>query len=753
MTLRLASSSHLLLVCLSAALGGCRTGPAGVETPAPVVEPVSLALSLDEIADRIDPGPQEQLSASLPPWMFELIGLDASPSASGTQLLEQSATEQAEFSTRMEVASDDNAAMVSVIRAGARSVVLAEQAAQRGAADADVLARLERAYQAVDVPMLASDRSTFGQFLMMFAEVSAGQGVGPSDAAQFQQLAGVVQGAMRAAGPLHRRTVAELLRIAPDHAAVPTALLAVARAKQGDDEDWTVPAAKLALKRRGTLASAQEQLDLARVCFAGLDVRCGEGALRAAAGASGSDSVAQDAVLARRIVELSDASSLDLRLERARATLKLGRHASAKAELDALRAEFPQDARPVGGLALHAVETEFDFDGAHRLIDAQVGLKNGDAEYYELAIGTRAMAAMSSIVPALAADEGRGAAAALEPLLSRMRADIEGYAALGSSDARYLGLLVDIGEELLAQFDKEGSISLLEVPALGDRVVQLQSEIPTNPHAYRLLMSVSLFEPDKARAGTMAGVRAPQGPEHDAMVLRHSRALLDLAVTWTEASFVRQARDTLHDVGPTTSPEAAELHADALMVQRLLGGSTAWAVIGERYNALLDGEPTPKTARAINNVALALMHSGDAHTAREAWSVSAELSEDHGDVARLNLIASGPSAGDSASLLAMQTLAGETKVAGVRVTALAWALAWAKGKPAQRKAAATLADAVTQAKIDGARPTAPDPYSGLILEGSLQASMGYAVKTGLQIQLDGTGRPWAILAPPRKRSS
>ncbi len=737
--------SLAFLLATGAALG-CHPKPPS--DPEPTVSKLApSALTLEEIAERIDPGPQAPLTDGLPPWMFELIGLEPSPAASQKALLEQSAAEQSE-SIRVQAEQEGDNAMVFIIRAAARSVVLAEQSAQRGEADADTLARLERAYQAIDIPMLASDRSTFSQFLMMFAQVAAEDGVGPRDSAQLQQLGAVVQGAIRAAGPLHRHTVAALLRTAPEHKAVPTALLAVANSQRGEGLDWTIPAAKLALQRRGQSASAKEHLDLARVCFAGLDLPCGEAALGAAAGAEGSNAVLEDAALARRIVELADVSTLEGRLERARALLRIGRYAAAKAEFEALHAAFPQDARPVGGLALHLVETEFDFGGAYRIIDAQDGLKNGDAEYYQLAIGTRAMAAMSSLVPSLAADEGRDAAAALRPLVARMRADIDGYAALGSSDAQYLALLLDVGEELLSQYEKAGSVDLRNVALLSDRVVTLQSKIPDNPHAYRLLMSVALFEPDRSRAASIVGVTAPAGPDHDVLALRRARALADLAVTWSDASFAAQTRDALRKLDTVSSPEAAELHADALIVHRILGGSGGWNTIVEAYESLLGDDMTPQDARAVNNIAVALMNDGKGPVARDAWSSSAQLSEDYGDVAQLNLIVSGTPNGDVAALAKLRTLAGETKIAGVRVTALAWVHAWSKGK-AQRDAEVALRAAIQEAMDEGSRPTAPDPYSGLILEGSLQAGLGYAVKTGLEIKLDAAGLPWAILSPPR----
>lgn len=736
-----------MFLAVSAPLIACR--PPAAQDPEPVLSvPTSKALTLEDIADRIDPGPQAPLSDGLPAWMYGLIGLDANPSTSGDALLEQSAAEQAQVEARVKAGLEDDASMVFLMRAGARAVVLAEQAARRGAATADSLAQLERAYAAVDIPMLASDRSTFGQLLMMFAEAAASEGVGPSDGQQLQQLGGVVQSAMRAAGPLHRRTVAELLRTAPNHPAVPTALLAAATADRGKGLDWTIPAATQAMERRGTQASAAQHLDLARVCFSGLELSCGEAALSAAAGAEGSEDVEEDAAYARRIVELSEATALDSRLERAHAMLKLERHGPAKAEFEVLRAEFPKDARPVGGLALHAVETEFDFASAHRIIDAQTGLKNGDAQYYQLAIGTRAMAAMSSIVPSLAADDAKATVRALEPLVARMRVDINGYAALGNTDGKYLGLLLDIGEELLTQYEKAGTADLRNVALLGDRVVTLQSAIPNNPHAYRLLMSVALFEVDKSRAAMMVGVTAPNGADRDALVLRRARALTDLAVTWSDPSFATQARDALREVDASSSPEAVELHADAMLVGRLLGGSTAWKSIGEAYEPMLDDNMTPQDARALNNVAMALMNNDGLAVAQQAWTMSAQLSEDLGDVPRLNLIVAGAPTGGPAAMSAMQALASETKNSGVRVTALAWVHTWSKGK-ARREAEAALNAAIDNTKLEGSRPVAPNPYSGLVLEGSLEAGLGYAVKTGLQIELDGSGLPWAILAPPR----
>ncbi len=744
---------RLAFLCAFATSVACRSKPP--EDPELAASgPVTRELTLDELAARIDPGAQAPISDGLSPRIFGILGLEASPTDSGRVLLERSEAEYAEFERGMKGA-EELSTMVVAIRAAARSLVLAEQAARRGADEAEVLARLELAYRVADVPTLASDQSTLARLLRIFADSAEGQEVGDPEA-QREPLGEVVQGAIRAAGPLHRRAVAQLLRAAPEHSAVPTAILAVATAARGEGLDWTIPAAKLALERRGPSSSADERIDLARVCFAGLDLECGEAALRSAVAGAGFDEVEEsydeakgDAALARRIVALRGASTLEDRLERARKTLRLGRHGAARAEFEALHADFPEDARPVGGLALHAVETEFDFGRAHRLIDAQESSRNGDAEYYEIAIGTRLMAVMGSVVPSLLFAEGREVATSLRPLIRRMRADIDAYAALGSTDARYLGLLLDVGEEMLDRYTETGSVSLRDVTSLSDRALGLQASLPDNPHAYRLVMAVSMLEADRARAAKMAALPPPVGVDREAMTLRRARALADLAVLWSDLSFADQALEALEGVDPASSSEAAELHADALMVQRLLGGAATWTRVGEAYEPLVDEHMTPGDARALNNIALAVMNNDGVEVARLAWTLSSELAEDHGDVPRLNLIVSGSPEGGPAALAEMSALAEETTNAGVRVTALAWVHAWSKGR-ARRDATVALDRAVRSAFDEGLRPAPPDPYAGLVLEGSMKAGFGYEIASGLRIELDGAGLPWGILAPPRR---
>ncbi len=727
-------------------LSACRPAPRENPTTGPAAAMQPTGPSLEEIADRIDPGPQTPISQGLPPWMFEVLGLSPSPEESGTKLLERSAAEQAEFDGRLETQASDNVGMVMALRALARSVVLAEQAAAKGAADADTLARLERVYEVVDAPMVASDQSSFSQLIVVFAQTAQAEGDLP-ETAELGELARVVQRATEAAGPLHRRTVAELLRMDPDHDAVPTAILEVADSLRGEDDQWSVELATLAVERRGEGASGEEQLKLAGICFAALQLDCGDAALEAAARKTSVkpadiEHATADGELARTIISLAGAKTLAERVECAGAQLQLGRFDDAKASFEVLREEHPQDARPVAGLAKHAIDTKLDFLGAHAIIDGAGPVENADAQYYQLAIGTRAMATIATIVPRLAADDPSGAIAALRPSMARMHEDVDGYAALGNSDGVFLSFVLEIAEEVLAQYASMGVVRVRDVKSLSQRTLALQAKVPDNPHAYRLLQSVSLFEADKAIAAKATQVLPAAGTEHDALATRRARALADLAVTWADPLLAEQALAAAVSLGPT----ATRMRADALLIATALGVRDNWTEVGEGFETMLDDNMTSADARALNNVAMALWHLGNEDTAREAWSLSAQLGEDHADVAKLNLVVSD--AGATGASAELEALAKDGRVAGVRVVARAWLLARAKRKDAKRRAA-ELEAAITKEREDTVRPNAPDPYVGVLLEGTLSAGLGYATKAGLQIDLDSSGVAWAIRVPKR----
>lgn len=701
---------------------------------------------LQELVDEFDPGPQPQLTEGLPPWMFAMIGLSPTPTEPPEELLRRSADAQMQADALAESGIADNLEIVQAIRLTARAVVLAEQAAAAGSDDPSTLARLERVYAAVDVPLLAGDRNAFAQFITLFAQVAAAEGAGPSDGGQLQQLAGVVQQAVRAAGPLHRHTTAALVRADPEHAGVPTALLTVAKARRGTGDKLAVQLAKAAIARRGDAATPDEQLDLARVCYDALDLACGDAAVAAGASAKDADALKKDGILARRIVELADANDFDGKLERAQAQLKLGRWTAAEADFKALRAAAPNDARPVTGLAKLAIETEIDFIGASKIVDDAGTLQNADEDFYEIAIGTRATAALAELIPQAIASDPRTMGALLTPLFERTQLDAAAYAALGNDDGAFLVLVLDVGKTLLDQYVAGTAPSLRSVPALTQRIMQLQGKLPEHGHSYRLRMSAALFEADRATA--LAAVDAPaSGPEAETLAIRHARALCDLAVTWSDPKLATRCFDAVTALPASASQQ--QLLGDALVTSAQLTDSASWPGVAKALEPLLDDDMTPEDARTLNNMGMALWRMGNKETAINAWTLSAQLAQEYGGVPQLNLIAAQADTNPTQASAAMRGLTSEDRQAGVRITALAWLHAWASGKKAKAAAKATLTDTIAAEAKAGARPTLPDPYGGLLLQGSLQASFSYTARKGLDIQLDASGLPWAVMAPPR----
>ncbi len=675
-----------------------------------------------------------------------MIGLPPEATDPPEVLRTRSAEAQAEADALTKSGLAGNLELVRAIRLTARAVVLAEQAAAAGAADSETLARLERVYAAVDVPLLAGDRNAFSQFITLFAQAAAAEGKGPSDGAQLQQLAGVVQQAVRAAGPLHRHTVATLVRTAPEHADVPTALLTVAKARRGMGDDLAVQLATVAVERLGAEATAEQQLEVARICYDALDLACGDAAAEAGASAKDAADVKRDGNLARRIVELANANTFDPQLERAQAQLELGRWQAAKDDFKALRIVAPNDARPVTGLAKLAIETELDFIGASKTIDDAGSLENADEAFYEIAIGTRATAALADLIPRAVASDPRTMGQLLTPLFERTRQDAAAYAALGNADGTFLVLALDVGRTLLDQYVSGTSPSLRSIPKLTDRIVRLQSELPEHGHSYRLRMSAALFEGDRATA--FAALDAdPRGPEADSLAFRHARALCDLAITWSDGGLASRCFEEATKLPASTMQQ--QLLSDALVTAAQLTGTTSWTAVAKALEPRLDDDMTPEDARVLNNMGMAMWQLGNGETAINAWTLSAQLAQEYGGVPQLNLIAA-QAAGDTVKAsAAMRGLTAEDRQAGVRITALAWLHAWAKGKKAKAAAKATLTKTIEAEAQAGARPTLPDPYRGLLLQGSLQASFSYTVRQGLDIELDASGLPWAVMAPPR----
>lgn len=712
------------------------------------------AAELAAIADAIDPGPQEPLSAELPDWMLASIGVANPMPDEAAELRRLADTELDAFGGLERWSTSDPQTLLVAFLSLARATVYSERAAAANAADADTLARLERAYNWVDMPMLGAETGLFSTLLQMFAGAAATEGH-IADAAQVHAIGNLVLSSARRAGPLHRRTVALLLRADPNHEAVPQALADAATAVRREDDALAIRMGSLSVELRGNDAEAKHWRALADLCHRALELECGGRALAKAKmlhaqekGDDDSQAALDDAVergqLAARVAELASDATLEGRIERCRGLLTLERHEEARAGFEALRRDHPDDARPVAGLARHALETRLDFVAANEIIDGAGTLTNGDAEYYELAIGTRATAMLPGLVPKAVAGDWDALMKQLRPVLERMKTDTAAYEKLGHSDGTFLRFVIELVEEVIPKVRADNTEGLFEVlrGAL-PRTMALQAKIPDNPHAYRLVLTATQFSPDHAAAAKAAATPIPEVDDdaRDALQLRRVQGLADVAVIWDDVEVARQARDA----ALALDPSASRIMLDARMgVARLLGESE-WAAADKMYEALIGDPRESSDAVGLNNWAVAKAETGDIAGALLLWERSTVVGESWSDIAKLNLLVKRRLPGD---VEALEELAKSGRNVAARLGAWAWLVELSPDKAGKARAKRELAKAVAKEAKTNVRPTMRPSKSGVALEGNLQAGLGYATKTGLQINLDAPATHWLTFPPP-----
>jgi hypothetical protein len=343
------------------------------------------------LADAIDPGVRPPLSADVPAFLLDAIALPRPMPQDPDELVALAAAELDAFGAVGP--SKDLRQSLAVVMGLARGVVLAERAVELGSRDTTTLSVLERLYDAIDAPMIANDRAFFPQMMQLFVQASAASGHIADDAG-VEAFSKVVFGTLERAGPAHRHAVAELLRTSDDPNVVADALKRVAPKLREDDDALAVRVMRASVALRGDTMQPEHWVALADLCYAALDVPCGEeAARRAEAGAHTLDgeartrfdtSIASTRTRAKNAgiaIAERDAAGLDARSSQARALLDLGRHRDAEGAYERLRADFPREAGPVAGLARHAIVSRFDLVGASRVIEAAGPVEHADREY------------------------------------------------------------------------------------------------------------------------------------------------------------------------------------------------------------------------------------------------------------------------------------------------------------------------------------------------------------------------------------
>lgn len=733
--------------------------------------------SLGDIADAIDPGPLDPITDGLPGWLLSAIGVPSPLPGDAAELQRRADEEWRAFETSGP--GQTEAQQLATFLALARSVVYAEQAAARGPASVATLVRLERAYDMIDAPMLAGQRGFFQTMFQMFVQAAATEGH-IQEAAAVQQLSDAVFAAVREAGDLHARTLAQLLREGPEHESVPQALLRGAANRIGVDDALAVRMVKAAVEHLGDDADPAPLARASTLCFQALDPGCGEAMLaraedrvakqaKAGAGADATQAAEEAEKEAEKVANAiagaksnrdlvvaagaSEDASFDDRVAAARALMDLGRHDDALRAYEALRRESPKDARPVTGLARHAIATRLDMQAAIAIIDAAGEVDNADEDYYAIAIGTRATGMLYDVLPKVVA-ESPGMdqiVAVLMPMLDDLRRDILALEKLGDSNGAFLHFVFDIGMEGLAavQTGAEGAA----VPVLRGslkRTMDLQAQIPDNPHAYTLMLAALQFCDDRGLTTQAAARAAPgEGEAKTTLQVRRLQALIDMAATWADADASAALLAAIAELDGKELGDAPKLVlADAHATYARLGHAEAWDAVLARYEELI-GDPAAATdARALNNYGVALQARGRTKDAIVVLERAFAVAEpDVAGMPALNLQATrqGPDA-----VAVLEAIVAANKDAGTTRAALMWLVSVAKDR-AQRKAyAADLKSRQAEARKTDLRPVVLPTEAAVVLAGNLQVNVGYATLSGLQIQIDGASTPWLIVAPPSR---
>ncbi|MCA9707109.1 MAG: tetratricopeptide repeat protein [Myxococcales bacterium] len=746
----------------------CR--PASTTEPSPRTEAAEAAEAaddqgptLEEIADAIDPGPRAALTVDMPAWLADGLGV-AGMSGDPATLLAEARAELDRFEALSKAAGGD-AGLPGVV-ALARALALAERAGGTvERAPVEVLLVLEKVYRMIDLPALADDHNVFGQMISVFVTALSKDGK-VEESAALEQLVGLVQGALRRSGDLHRRTVASLLRGAPEHPDVPEVLARLGPKIIDEDEALAVGVVRRSLAMRGPAATAAHWLDLAALCHRALDVSCGRQALAEAEARASADDEAVQARLhegrelaksAHRAVELRDAAGLDDELDRGQALVHLQRYDEARAVYEQLLRLHPDDARPVVGLARLKLTDGLDFVGAAELIERAAPRDHLDRDWYELAIGVRATMLVYHLLPQIADREPKQIFDALRPSLVQLRSDIEALERLGADEGRVLRFVYDLAMEALPKAMGADAVHTLRelVRELLPRARALHDEVPRSRHAYSLLLSAAEFSPDRELALAVLDVEPPA--EHaGALALRRAQAAFDLVVAWDAVERVPDLLALLDGLDGEGAPREVRLAVlDGRVAAKRLGhAGPSWAELEQGYRALLAEPGGEADARLLNNLAVVVAEQGRGEQARALWTRALEAApEETRDLPalalRVSYLSEAPagSAAERDGRVALEQLAEAATAAEGRLSARAWLVCTAKGS-GRRKARATLAKAAAADAANNYRPRNLSGRGAIIMRGSFQVGLGYSSREGMQLQLDAIGVPWLVMPCP-----
>lgn len=729
-----------LAFALSTATPACVGGPGtrdpGTAEPEPAKQDHLRALA--DAVEAIDRAPPANLHESAPPRALELLPPQDGPV--DPKLLDGALERWSSLPNDTTIINRIPETLLL-----SHLVLVAENDLARAGGDrrAQLLA-LERLYSALDQPRLADPRSSTNALIIEALSGMLGMSEDDRNAMAYVDLLFV---ALRSAGSLHRWTAAELIRSFPDD---PSIVGVVDRLAAGLDAhghyDVALEAKASAVALRGPAATVPQRLALAEACYRALAFDRGdlvlEEARRRASGRfrktfDDTEHTRADAV---RLAALSEARTLEERLDRAALLDDLGRTAEAHRELEAVVGEYPRDVRGHHALARFHVRSYGDFAAAYGVIvDAPEGTEHRDRGWYQLAIAARGLYLLQTFA-AWGRNDHESFAFVANPVVGEIRSDTLALAALSDPSADALQLAVDVVE-------RAGRIALdgraRELPVwLGSQVSRAFAVLdrqPADPFAYDLALALAAMTRDRDTATRMLR-RAVPPDDKGVRDANRVRLGLAIAVAWQDDARLPGLLREVDALPSRTDPQLrTTVRADVEFVR---WRRTADASAGERalegYTSLVESGVTE--LRILENLAVLKAH--DRAASRAIWTRIVEEHPADSDLARVHLATSV----EPPDLAALRRVADEHVGLAGRV-AMQWLALLAPSAPERRRWRIAVARLRADAALVEPGGALLPEQGGLALANEMEGGIGYSLETDaatVKIQLVRSPRGFVV---------
>jgi tetratricopeptide (TPR) repeat protein len=747
---------------LSVGLLGCGTKPA--TTPASVVAPVTVPVKqadpeLVAIADSIDPGPQTALFMELPAKLREPIERAVAADSDHTVAVREI---QSALQLWDKLGNSGTETLTQNLMRIGLGLVLAERAVSNGADDAELLLALTRVYTILDSPAFAG-QGVFQQLLQMAGQLAQSVGMTPGGL-DLPALSSGLERVFARAGAMHRRSAAEFLRRHGDHPEVPRVLGRLAEdASRQQQFDRALALRQMAMRRLGGRAVAGDHVDLAITCYRALELACGDDAVKRAgelrdttdpkaarADAERIEYANKVGEYARRVRVIPADAEPTLALERGHLLLLLDRFAEAQALFERLKAAYPEDARPYGGLAKLAIQRNAGFGLASAQIKLGKRLGAKDRDFYEVALGTIGVEFLYEALPAIVG--GKKFDEMVPPLLADMRSFSAGLRTYDQARSAVVDMIVGVVEAAVPSF-LSGKPEAA-TPVLRKALAQAQAiatQFPDSVDARRMVYLATNFAATRDQA--LAAVRQPLTIKDDALERARVQTWLDLALAWEAEAEMPAIEAAVNALGePEGDRGRMALQAGLLAIKFRGNGQRE---VGEQaaaiYTALASEGTAEARAVALNNLGLLKMYLGDPEGGVkllvEALNLSPKAWPALMNLGGMVLMLEGAQRAELIEAFAIVARDGESSP--LRLQANAWRIEQAKrGSGDVEQTRKDFAAALAKERKGEIRGATPLGSWGLISTGTVQVNFNYSVPTGFQIRNELSMTLWLVEPPP-----